>query len=78
MSTGIIKRLVRDHSFGFIKAADGIDLFFHRSEVRDVSFDLLKEGQRVNFKVSLGPKGLKATNVKFLKNKAKTDVPNKK
>ncbi len=77
MSTGTVGRLVRDQGFGFIKVADGIDLFFHRSEVLDVSFDLLKEGQIVDFKANLGPKGLKATNVKLLKNKAKTDVPNK-
>ena len=68
MSTGIIGRLIRDHGFGFIKVADGIDLFFHRSEVQDISFDSLKEGQRVDFKASLGSKGLKATNVKLLKN----------
>ena len=73
MSTGTIERLVRDHGFGFIKAGEGIALFFHRSEVQDVSFDLLKEGQSVEFKVSLSPKGLKATNVK-LANKKPRDV----
>jgi len=67
MSTGTIGRLVRDHGFGFIRAADGIDLFFHRSEIEDVSFVSLQEGQRVVFKVSLSPKGLKATKVKLLK-----------
>jgi CspA family cold shock protein len=67
MSTGTIGRLVRDHGFGFIRAADGIDLFFHRSEIEDVSFGSLKEGQEVEFKVSLSPKGLKATKVKLLK-----------
>ncbi len=71
MSTGTIERLIKDHGFGFIKVADGIDLFFHRSEVRDVSFDLLKEGQNVDFKVGLSTKGLKATNVKLLKNTLK-------
>ncbi len=49
MSTGTIGRLVRDHGFGFIKVADGIDLFFHRSEVLDVSFDLLKERTKGRF-----------------------------
>ena len=67
MSTGTIGRLVRDHGFGFIRAVDGINLFFHHTEVQDVSFDLLKEGQKVDFKASLSPKGLKATNVKLLK-----------
>ena len=67
MTTGTIGRLVKDHGFGFIKAGDGIDLFFHRSEVEDASFGLLHEGQEVRFKVSLSPRGLKATNVKLLK-----------
>lgn len=67
MSTGTIGRLIRDHGFGFIKAADGIDLFFHRSEVEDSSFGSLREGQEVRFKVSLSPRGLKATDVKLLR-----------
>ena len=67
MSTGTIGRLVKDQGFGFIKAAKGIDLFFHRSEVEEEFFGLLREGQEVRFSVSLGPRGLKATNVKPLK-----------
>ena len=67
MSTGTIGRLVRDQGFGFIKAARGIDLFFHRSEVEDESFGVMHEGQEVRFRVSLSPRGLKATNVKLLK-----------
>jgi CspA family cold shock protein len=66
MSTGAIGRLVKDQGFGFINASHGIALFFHRSEVQNVPFDLLKEGQSVQFKVSLGSKGLKATDVKLL------------
>jgi CspA family cold shock protein len=67
MSIGTIGRLVKDHGFGFIKAADGIDLFFHRSEVEGASFGVLREGQEVRFKVSISPRGLKATDVKLLK-----------
>ena len=67
MSTGTIGRLVKDQGFGFIKAAKGIDLFFHRSEVEEESFGLLREGQEVRFSVGLSPRGLKATNVKPLK-----------
>ncbi len=67
MSTGTIGRLVKDHGFGFIKAAEGIDLFFHRSEVEDASFGSLHEGQQVKFKVSLSPRGLKATDIRLLK-----------
>ncbi len=64
MQTGAIGRLMRDHGFGFIKAREGVDLFFHCSDVQDASFDSLQEGQQVEFKASLGFKGLKATNIK--------------
>ncbi len=71
MSTGAIGRLVKDRGFGFIKAGADIDLFFHRSEVQDSPFNLLKEGQTVEFKVVLGPKGLNATNVKLVNKRPK-------
>jgi len=67
MLTGAVGQLVRDHGFGFIKTKEGIALFFHCSDVQDVSFDSLQEGQKVKFRVSLSPKGLKATNVKLAK-----------
>jgi len=66
-STGSVGRLVRDHGFGFIKVRDEVDLFFHHSEVQNVPFDSLKEGQGVEFRISLSPKGLKATDVRLLK-----------
>jgi len=67
MPNGSIRRLVRDRGFGFIKAADGKELFSHRSEVQDVAFDLLKEGQSVEFEIQEDTKGLKAVKVKLIK-----------
>lgn len=72
MSTGAIGRLVRDRGFGFIKAGAGIDLFFHRNEVEDVPFNILKEGQTVEFRISLSPGGLKAVNAKLTKKKTES------
>ena len=46
MSSGTIKRLVRDRGFGFIRDDGGQEWFFHRSSVQG-SFDQLNEGQRV-------------------------------
>ena len=66
MLSGVIQRLVRERGFGFIKSGDG-QLFFHRSELRGVTFDLLKEGQNVEFEKGQGPKGPKAVNVKLIK-----------
>jgi len=67
MSTGTIERLIKDHGFGFIKAGEGIDVFFHGSEVENTAFGSLREGQEVRFKVGLSPRGLMATDVKPLK-----------
>ena len=66
MPSGVIRRLLRERGFGFIKGDNGQDLFFHRSELRGVTFDLLKEGENVEFEKGEGPKGPKAVNVKLI------------
>ena len=67
MPSGVIRRLVRDRGFGFIKSGDGQDLFFHRSELQGVTFDSLKEGQSVDFEKGQSPKGPKAVKIKQTK-----------
>jgi cold shock protein len=62
-TTGTIKRLT-DKGFGFIAAPDGVEYFFHQSACQGTRFDDLREGQRVSFDVSQGPKGPRAENVK--------------
>jgi CspA family cold shock protein len=71
MSTGAIGRLVKDRGFGFIKTGADIDLFFHSSQVQDLPFNSLKEGQTVQFNIILGPRGLNATDVKLAHKKPK-------
>lgn len=63
MQTGTIKRLT-DRGFGFI-AIEGKDkdLFFHSNELKGVSFEELKEGDKLQFEVTAGDKGDSATNV---------------
>jgi CspA family cold shock protein len=63
MSTGTIKRLVRDRGFGFIRDEGGQEWFFHRSSVQG-SFDSLNEGQRVSFDEEPSAKGPRAGNVR--------------
>jgi len=60
---GTIKRLVSDKGFGFVAAPDGSEYFFHQSAVNGVSFDELREGERVSFQTGQGPKGPRAENV---------------
>ncbi len=65
MAEGTIKRLV-DKGFGFISTGKEKDLFFHSSNVQGVSFEELREGQRVSFTEGQGPKGPQAENVKLV------------
>ena len=63
MQEGTIARLT-DRGFGFIaREGQEKDLFFHSSELKNVQFNELKEGDRVTFEVGEGPKGPNATNV---------------
>jgi cold shock protein len=58
----VIKK--NERGFGFIKR-DGQekDLFFHSNELKNISFDELREGDKVSFEVGESPKGQNAVNV---------------
>ncbi len=62
MAEGTIKRLM-DKGFGFIDTGSDKDMFFHSSDLEGVSFDELREGQRVSYTEGRGPKGPRAENV---------------
>ena len=64
MEVGKIKKLT-DRGFGFIAAADGKEVFFHRSECQAVAFDSLSEGQEVSFDRESDVKGPRARNVRL-------------
>lgn len=64
---GTIKRLIRDRGFGFIRAQDGQEIFFHRTGLQQLDFDSLKEGQSVEFDLERGEKGPRAKNVRASK-----------
>ncbi len=49
--------------YGFITREQGEDLFVHFSAIQADGFKSLAEGDRVEFEVTSGPKGLQATNV---------------
>jgi CspA family cold shock protein len=61
---GTIKRVIRDRGFGFIRAADGQEVFFHRSSLQQLNFDSLREGESVEFDMQRGEKGPRATSVR--------------
>ena len=63
--TEIIKRLVLDKGFGFIRRDDGQEYFGHRSAIQGATFEQLREGQAVTFDGSRGDKGPRAENVRL-------------
>ena len=66
MPTGTIARLLIDQGFGFIRDESGLEHFFHRSSVRGAVFELLREGQRVEFAIEESQKGPRAGDVRLI------------
>jgi CspA family cold shock protein len=56
MPKGTIK-LISDRGFGFIRTAEGKDLFFHHSGLQGVDYSSLFEGQQVEFEAGRGRDG---------------------
>jgi CspA family cold shock protein len=63
-SRGKIKKMVRDRGFGFIRGDDGKEVFFHRSGLNAGEYDVLNEGDIVEYVVQEGPRGARAEHVR--------------
>ncbi|MDR1661476.1 MAG: cold-shock protein [Azoarcus sp.] len=64
MATGTVKWFNDSKGFGFITPDDGSeDLFAHFSAINMNGFKTLKEGEKVSFDVTQGPKGKQAANI---------------
>ena len=61
--TGTVKWFNESKGFGFIEREQGNDIFVHFSAILGEGFRNLEEGQRVEFTVVQGPKGLQASDV---------------
>jgi CspA family cold shock protein len=64
--TGTVKWFSDSKGYGFISRDAGDDVFVHFSAIVGDGFRSLAEGQRVEFSVEQGPKGLRAVNVRPL------------
>ena len=63
---GTVKWFNGSKGFGFISREGGEDVFVHHSAILAEGFRNLEEGQRVEFDVVQGPKGLQAASVTVL------------
>lgn len=65
MGVGTVKWFNATKGFGFITPDEGgEDLFVHQSEIQMAGYRELAEGQRVEFEVTQGKKGLQASSVR--------------
>ncbi len=58
--TGTIKYANEERGFGFIKGDDGIDYFFHQTDIGSDLFYMLAKGDAVTFESRQANKGPRA------------------
>jgi cold shock protein len=64
VANGTVKWFNEAKGFGFISQEGGEDVFVHFSSIQGDGFKTLVEGERVEFDVTRGPKGLQAASVR--------------
>jgi CspA family cold shock protein len=64
MAQGNVKWFNDAKGYGFISQEDGEDVFVHFSAIQAQGFKSFAEGDKVEFEVTRGPKGLQAANVR--------------
>ena len=60
---GTVKWFNANKGYGFIAHEGGEDVFVHFSAIAGEGYRNLQEGDRVEFTIQQGPKGLQAANV---------------
>lgn len=64
MEQGTIKWFNGSKGFGFISRSEGEDVFVHFKSITMEGYKTLNEGDKVEFEIEQGPKGLQALNVR--------------
>jgi len=63
VAQGTVKWFSNEKGYGFIEREEGDDVFVHHTAINMEGYRTLVEGQRVEFDVVQGDKGLQAANV---------------
>jgi len=61
--TGTVKFFNDTKGFGFLEQENGVDVFVHFSAIVKEGYKSLEQGQKVQFTITDGEKGLQAVNV---------------
>ncbi len=67
MEKGTVKWFNATKGFGFITREGGEDVFVHFNAITSSGYKTLNEGDKVEFDVQKGPKGLAAANVTVIR-----------
>jgi len=60
---GTVKWFNASKGYGFIEREGGADVFVHYTAIESDGYRSLQEGQKVEFSIEQGPKGLQAARV---------------
>ena len=63
---GTVKWFNGDKGYGFLSRDGGPDVFVHYSAIQAEGYRNLTEGQKVEFTIEKGPKGLQASDVRLV------------
>jgi len=63
---GTVKWFNNSKGYGFLAQENGNDVFVHFSAIQGDGYRSLEEGQKVEFSIEKGQKGLQASNVVIL------------
>jgi cold shock protein len=66
LAEGTVKWFSNEKGYGFIAREGAEDVFVHFSAIQGDGYKSLMEGQKVEFEVVQGQKGLQAANVQLL------------
>lgn len=68
MEQGVVKWFNPEKGYGFIEYNEDKDIFVHFTAIQMEGFKTLKEGQKVNFKITETQRGDQASDVTVVEN----------